>query len=182
MTIWFTSDHHFGHSNIIKYCNRPFNDVDDMNESMIKNWNQRIGPNEVVYYIGDFAIDKKPEKFLARLNGQKYLIQGNHDHKPRIEHGWSGIFDYKEIRHEKQHIVLCHYAMRVWSRSHYGSWMLYGHSHGTLPDDINALSIDVGVDCHDYKPISFEEIKATMDRKKPAVDARGRGRNRKRSA
>lgn len=181
MTIWFTSDHHFGHSNIIKYCNRPFVDVDDMNESMIKKWNDRVGKNELVWYVGDFCLDKKPEKFLYRLNGQKHLIKGNHDHEPKLEHGWSSIQDYREIRHEKQHIVLFHYSMRVWNRSHYGAWQLYGHSHGTLQDDLTALSIDIGVDNHDYKPISFEEVQAAMALKKPKIDDRGRGQNRKRN-
>lgn len=179
MTIFFTSDHHFGHSNIIKYCNRPFKNVDDMNESMIKNWNEVVKSGDTVYYVGDFCFDPNPAKFLYRLNGKKILIKGNHDGKPKKEHGWSHICDYNEVKHEKQHIVLCHYAMRVWNRSHYGAWMLYGHSHGSLPDDPQLLSIDVGVDCHEYRPISFEEIKNIMSRKRPKDDARGRGKTRK---
>ena len=177
--VFFTSDNHFGHARIIEYCNRPFKHVDEMNEAMIANWNNKIDPEDTVYHIGDFAMDKNPSKFLYRLNGQKFLIKGNHDGKPRKEDGWAGIWDYREIRVENQFIVLCHYALRVWNKSHYGSWNLFGHSHGSLPDDPTVLSIDVGVDCHDYTPISFEEIKEIMDRKTPKSDARNRGKNHK---
>jgi calcineurin-like phosphoesterase family protein len=80
-----------------------------------------------------------------------------------------------ELKHDHSLIVMCHYAMRVWNRSHRGAWMLYGHSHGSLPDDPGALSIDVGVDCHDYTPISHDDIGRIMAKKtwKP-IDHHGR--------
>ena len=61
-----------------------------------------------------------------------------------------------------QRIVLCHYALRVWDKSHYGTWALYGHSHGTLPDNPHARAIDVGVDCHDFAPVSYERVREIM--------------------
>ena len=85
--IYFTSDHHFLHNNIIQYCNRPFSSVEEMNEYMIQKWNEKISDTDLIYYLGDFAIEKRDQekafinikKILERLKGQKILIAGNHD-------------------------------------------------------------------------------------------------------
>lgn len=160
MTIYFTGDTHFGHANIIKYCNRPYSSVQEMNEMLIKNWNDTVSPTDTIYHVGDFAFDSNPQKYLVRLNGHKVLIKGNHDKKPTP--GWMQVVDYKEIKVERQTIILFHYAMRVWNKSNHGSWSLFGHSHGGLPNDPKLLSFDVGVDCHGYHPISFEKVRSLM--------------------
>ena len=166
MTIFFTGDTHFGHANIIKYCNRPYSSVTEMNEMLIKNWNDTVDPTDTIYHVGDFAFDNNPHKFLVRLNGHKVLIKGNHDKKPvQVCPGWMQVADYKEIKVEGQTIILFHYSMRVWNKSGHGSWQLFGHSHGNLPDDSKSLSIDVGVDCHGYHPISFEKVRSLMAKK-----------------
>lgn len=167
MTAYFTADLHLSHANIIKYCNRPFLDKDEMNEALIANWNRKVSDKDEIYVIGDFAFDTNPEKFLDRLNGKKFLIAGNHDSKAtRNCRGWEKVWNFgNEINVHNQSIVLCHYAMRVWNKSHRGSWHLYGHSHGSLPDDPNLLSFDVGVDSHNYAPISFCEVKDIMEKK-----------------
>lgn len=173
--VFFTSDLHFDHSNIIKYCNRPFRDADHMNAVLVDNWNSVVTPQDTVWVLGDFTMGSEAQKFLRRLNGNKFLVEGNHDRQPSTKDGWAGVFPFKEIKVEGQKIVLCHYAMRVWNKSHRGSWMLYGHSHNTLPDDPTLLSIDVGVDCHNYFPISYEEIGRIMARKTPKpVDHHGK--------
>lgn len=78
--IFFTSDHHFWHANIIKFCGRPFSSVEEMNEMMVKNWNDVVGPDDTVYCLGDFSMAFRPvETFTSRLNGKKYLVPGNHD-------------------------------------------------------------------------------------------------------
>jgi calcineurin-like phosphoesterase family protein len=108
------------------------------------------------------------------LNGKIYLIKGNHEYSAlRVPDRFESIKDYQELYVEdedatqgKQKIILFHYAMRTWNGSHRGVWQLYGHSHGTLPDDEMALSVDVGVDCHNFYPVSYEEIKEIMKRKK----------------
>lgn len=80
MTIWFTSDHHFGHANIIKYCNRPYNSVAHMNALMVSAWNSVVEPEDTVYYLGDFAMQPHMvTAILPTLNGTKVLIAGNHD-------------------------------------------------------------------------------------------------------
>lgn len=148
-----------------------------MDLALITNWNSIIQPNDNVYHLGDLAFLKaeKIPNLLCRLNGTIHFIFGNHDKELRkvqssklhstIADKIKFLGDYKEITVNNQYIVLCHYAMRTWNRQHHGSWQLYGHSHGTLPDDPNLLSIDVGVDCHNYFPISFEDIQRIMKKK-----------------
>lgn len=167
MTIWFSSDSHYSHSNIIKYSNRPFVSKFEMNSKLMENWNTKINQDDTVYHLGDFcfADEKEGQSILDRLNGKKHLIIGNHDKVGVKLKGWESVEHYKEINVDGQFIVLCHYAMRVWNKSHHGAWMLYGHSHGSLPDDPNALSIDVGVDCHNYQPLNMSDIRRIMKKK-----------------
>lgn len=177
MTTWFTSDNHYYHKNVMKYSNRPFNSVEEMNESMIEQHNDVVDENDTVWFLGDFgfASPLKIENILKRLKGNKFLILGNHDrqfrkNRKRFLHDdmFKGIYDYKEINVGKQPIMLFHYGMRIWNRSHHGTWLLYGHSHGRLPP--YGKSLDVGVDdkhiSDDYRPYSFEEIKTFMDSRK----------------
>ncbi|KAA3633816.1 MAG: phosphoesterase [Bacteroidetes bacterium] len=174
--MFFTSDQHFGHKNIIKYSGRPFQSVDEMNEVLIQRWNEKIGPDDKVYHLGDFAFttsEKETREILDRLNGKIYLVKGNHDKlavacRDRFE--W--VKDYYELtvkddsfKRGKQLVVLFHYAIREWKAKHRGSYQLYGHSHGTLPDDPNALAFDIGVDCHDFYPLSWEDVKKIMKEK-----------------
>jgi hypothetical protein len=112
--------------------------------------------NGVVYHVGDFAFaDHDP--YLRRLNGEKHLVPGNHDHRNRIKRAplWHTVEDkltHIEVMGDIQ-VVLCHYAMRVWRNAHHGALHFYDHSHGNLPGD--AQSLDVGVDCWDFAPASF---------------------------
>lgn len=163
MNIWFTSDHHFGHKRIIELARRPFASVEEMDEVMIENWNRRVKPGDMVYHLGDFAFDDHIP-YLARLKGQKRLILGNHDHSNRVNKakgcGWSTVDGLLHVTVGDTPLALCHYAMRVWSRSHYGAIHLYGHSHGSLPGD--SQSCDVGVDCWHFQPVSLEEIRERL--------------------
>ncbi len=132
MKIFFTSDTHFGHANIIKYCNRPFESVNQMDEVLINNWNSVVRPDDEVYHLGDFSF-ADPKKYVYRLNGKIHLIKGNHDYRRKdrlfLEAGIVWVKDLFELKKVDPNIVLCHYAMRVWPKSHYGAWQLYGHSH-----------------------------------------------------
>jgi calcineurin-like phosphoesterase family protein len=160
--IWFTADTHFGHRNIISHCNRPFQSVEEMDETLIKNWNSVVGVKDTVYVVGDFSLDaRKVNYYLGRLNGsQKFLVMGNHDDVKK-EHTWSYVFDVKGIRIEKDYIWLAHYGHRVWNKSHHGSYHFYGHSHGTLTP--YGKSCDVGVDCWNYTPVNFERLKTYLE-------------------
>lgn len=170
-TVWFTSDLHIGHKNILEYSGRPFKSVEEMDEALVKNWNHAVAPGDSVYCLGDFALCD-PERATAiakQLRGQKFLVLGNHDkrlrkHRPFLAE-WIWARDLTSIEVGEQKIVLCHFALRTWHQQHRGAWSLYGHSHGSLIDDPNLLSLDVGVDCWGYAPVSFEQIAERMSKK-----------------
>lgn len=162
--IFFTSDLHLGHANIIKYCDRPFATVLEMNEEIIKRHNSVVGKNDIVYDLGDFCFGK--DEYSHRLNGKRIRINGSHDKK-------CGVDMYRlfvDINHYLQLIILCHYPMRSWEKSHYGSWMLYGHHHGKLQP--YGLSFDVGVDTNNFYPYSLHQVTEIMSSLKPIVDYR----------
>ncbi len=169
--VFFSSDYHLNHTNIIKYSKRPFAIVEEMNEAIISRYNSRVGPNDELWFLGDFILGrdqvKEAEIFLSRMHGRKHLILGNHDPR-RVDFYrlFASCHEYQEIKVHGQRITLCHYAARVWNKSHHGAWMLYGHSHGSLPDDPHSRSFDVGVDCHNFYPLSFEEVEWIMSKKR----------------
>ena len=157
--IWFTSDTHFGHANIIKFCNRPFDNVQEMNEKLIANWNKCIKPSDEIYVIGDFSYEKDPTKTASRLMGRKYLIRGNHDFfkQSKLMHPYfEWVKDYHSFKVNKQKFVLFHYPIRNWHHCYKGSIHLFGHSHGGTPDF--GRSTDIGVDCWDYKPVHIDTV------------------------
>ena len=155
MRYWFTADEHYGHKNIIKYCSRPFQSVEEMDNFIISAHNEVVEDDDRVIHIGDFTLQKKADKYLYRLNGKHTFLMGSHDRW--LDHTAPYIWERKI---QGQWVVCCHYAMRTWGRSHHGSWQLFGHSHGTLKPQGN--QIDVGVDTHGFKPYSFEEIKEVL--------------------
>ena len=161
--IYFTSDQHLSHNNIIKYCNRPFKNVSEMNECIIDNFNSIVSTKDTTYFLGDFCFSSGNfEKYMKMLNGQKHFIIGNHDPKniKKFTHLFNSISQIKEIKCKGIPIILCHYSMRSWNKKQYGSYHLYGHSHGRLESDDN--SFDIGVDCWDFKPVSFDQVKDKM--------------------
>ena len=172
--IFFCSDTHFGHGNIIKFCSRPFKSTNHMNETLIQNWNSVVQPKDEIYHLGDFGMGAPHyiRNILEQLNGKKFLIIGNHD-KSTLK--CADMFEWvkplytlkvkdTKAKGGKRKVILCHYAMKVWDASHYGSYHLYGHSHGGLPED-NSLSFDVGVDCWNFTPISYEQVREKMEKK-----------------
>lgn len=170
MRAFFTSDTHFFHANILKYCARPFATVEDMNEQMIHAWNGTVLPDDEVFFLGDFGFGP-PEpltKIVLRLNGRKHLVAGNHDRK--LSHaGFVSVHKLHEfkIRQEgvRATVVMCHFPMTVWEGSHHGTWNLHGHSHNTLKP--TGRQLDVGVDSAaeklgSYRPFSVADIASYM--------------------
>ncbi len=157
---WFTADEHFSHPNIREYCNRPFCSVIEMNEEIIKRHNEVVGKDDIVIHAGDFTLKptyREAKVFIDQLKGSHIFLEGSHDRwLPKTAcQIWQ-----KTI--EGQHIVVCHYAMRVWPKSHYGSFCCYGHSHGKLVPI--GKSWDVGVDNNKFYPVSFDQLKVVMDK------------------
>jgi calcineurin-like phosphoesterase family protein len=165
---WFTSDTHFGHAAVIKYDNRPFTSIEEHDEALITRWNSVVHPGDVVRHLGDVAWHHKEldiDILLARLNGTKILITGNHDRTNKAvlrSKQWAKVCDYDEINIRGQRIILFHYRMVVWNGSYHGTWALHGHSHGSLPVNLEARTFDVGTMCWNYYPISFDMVREEM--------------------
>jgi len=163
----FGSDYHFDHPNVIKYDKRPFKDVHHMNESIIANHNALVKDSDNFYYLGDFAFSRKTERVeehLKRLNGNKFFIDGNHDRKiiKLYEKYGTYLGSLAEINVGDRHIVLCHYPLLVWNRSHHGSWHLFGHCHQSLPDNPHSLSFDAGCNGWGYGPVIMPQVEKKM--------------------
>lgn len=169
--VFFTSDTHFNHQRVVELSKRPFSSVEEMNEAIIERWNSRVKRGDRVYHLGDFALGRTQDaaSIARRLNGQIFLLRGNHDkvaeHK-LVRDRFIWIKDYFRLKVGDQPIVLCHYAFRTWNEIHYGSWNLHGHSHGSLEESENLPQCDVGVDCWDFYPASYGEIASVMATKR----------------
>jgi calcineurin-like phosphoesterase family protein len=158
MGIFFTSDQHFGHYNIIKYCNRPFHSLEEMDETIIERFNQRVTNRDEVYHLGDFAWCDAPYYF-SRLNGRAHhLIIGNHDrkHLKKDFDLFNSVQDVKVVRHEHRSVFCSHYAHARWPASHHGRIHAFGHSHAQFKGI--GKSFDVGVDNFNFYPVSFEGL------------------------
>ena len=145
---------------------RPFSSVKEMDETLIRNWNETVTDDDTIYVLGDISM--KIQKYdLNVLKGRIHVILGNHDKRPNYFKQFTHILsiqDRKYIDVEGQIIVLDHFPLHRWDRSHYGSWHLFGHCHGRLTDGVGK-SLDVGVDSWQYRPVSFVNIKAAMRHK-----------------
>ena len=172
--VWFAADFHLGHHNIIRYCDRPFRNTEEMDQHILERLNASVKASDVLYFLGDFCIGGKARALAYRQQVQcKKIIAvpGNHDKEIRkLAEEFLWLTDLAEVSVHGQPIVLCHYAMRVWNHSHHGAWHLYGHSHGKLPESPTSLSMDVGVDTNQFQPWHFDEIKARLSERAKARD------------
>lgn len=166
--LWLTGDDHFNHMNkfggIIKYCNRPFDNIKQHNECLMDNWNDRVGLGDTVIIDGDFSFAsvRKTKEILKRLNGKKIMVLGDHDKQMwQCKEFFEEITQRKFITVNNQLIVINHWASRVWKASHYNSFHAYAHSHGKLPPI--GKSWDVGVDNNNFYPLNIDEFFSIMD-------------------
>ncbi len=176
---FYTSDLHLCHENVLKFEpeSRPFNNIDEMNEAIIRYWNAKVKPGDEVYILGDFCFDTKGDRannFLRRLNGQKFLVKGNHDAFLKGKYfdlnlfGW--VKDYAEIKDtvkgEEVSVILFHYPIAVWNRKQYGAYHLFGHIHSNksngsyhpLEFNLGDRAFNVGADVRDLAPVTLEEL------------------------
>lgn len=170
MAVFFTSDTHFGHSNIIRYCGRPFESKQEHDQVLIDNWNAMVGKHDQVYHLGDFGFGNAEDlrKTADKLRGHIAMLKGNHDkhcNNPVFAQRFNWIKDYHIYQEGDNKFILFHYAMRTWQFSNHGSFHLFGHSHSNLPP--HGLSFDVGVDniaklFGSYRPITVKEVRDVM--------------------
>ena len=174
--VWFTSDLHFWHKNICKYCGRPYETVEEMNADIVNNWKQLVKDDDTVFVLGDlgFCGIEKLRAEIEQLPGQIYVIQGNHDSNKNLaklkEEGL--IKDYCKIQYitiigdeecPEQDLTLCHFPMIDWYNKEKGSWMVHGHQH-QLPEtpSCSVKHWDVGLDKNYGRPITFEQLKINI--------------------
>ena len=176
--VYFTSDTHFNHANIIGFCSRPFKNVNEMNEALIANWNRVVGVDDIVFHLGDFCLGGSVEwtNVLNRLNGKIYLIVGNHDMK-NLRQSYYDRFEeivmQKHIEIGKQKIYLNHCPFLCYGGAYKDTWQLFGHVHtsknntGKDASRLNMLfptQYDVGVDNNNFTPVSFDQVKAIIQK------------------
>ncbi len=172
--IYYTSDLHLGHQNIIRLCNRPFADVEEMDEALIENWNRRVGKDDLVYLLGDIVWQrKKVPYYMERLQGRKILIStGNHDAPWVNREEYRGYFElvvpYLETKLHGHPVTLCHYPMLEWRDSREESeaklgYLIHGHIHNRVSEEYRMLyiqhnALNAGVDINNFAPATFEEL------------------------
>lgn len=173
-TTYFTADQHLGHASIIKFCNRPFENKEVMTEMLLSHHNSIVQDGDSVFHLGDIFWKSlsitDAMSYMSRAKGIHYRIRGNHDELfdrwPELRSCFRWSKDIAEIKLDGYpKIILCHYALREWHSKDKGSWHLFGHSHGQLQPD-NTMSFDVGVDAHNYYPISIEQVAVKMRERK----------------
>lgn len=175
--VFFTSDTHFGHAGVVGFCDRPFANIAEMDETLIRNWNEKVGPDDVIFHLGDFAWGGSDvwTKLLTQLNGKKYLIIGNHDMK-NLREGYLKYFEkvvsQMHIQIEGRSVYLNHYPFLCYAGTFRSdkeqTWQLFGHVHthegGIKGRDDERMQYlfptqyDVGVDNNNFTPISWHEI------------------------
>ena len=170
---WVTSDHHFGHENIIKHGNGPFINTDDMQEQMISRWNSVVRPNDLVYHLGDLyycirTIDA--HAILDRLNGKIFFIEGNHDQvAAKMKGRFVGYERLHQIEIGVQKVALVRPAMRVWRNSFHGSSTFTAISTANCRITV-VVSFDVGVDAGwDFTPVPEDQVGTRMNAKIDAM-------------
>jgi len=175
--IFFTSDTHFFHKNIIDFCNRPYGDMQTMNSALIMNWNKVVPKDGIVFHAGDFAMTANKEyikELISQLNGKIYLVFGNHDYQNRLDrvdvkplfHQTSDMYQFTVLDDELEggHInfIITHYPFLFWRR---GYIHLFGHIHSgpnsTSKDKVpyHPMRYDIGVDAWNYTPVSYNIMK-----------------------
>ncbi|MCL2820204.1 MAG: metallophosphoesterase family protein [Oscillospiraceae bacterium] len=175
MATFFSADLHFGHYEIINFCNRPFENTEDMNRALINNWNSRVSNNDHVYIVGDVFYGgrgaKDPDEAISivkKLNGILHLIAGNHDlpYLKNMDYHYlfADVDQLRYLKHDGEHIILCHYPLAEWSGYYRGSWHIYGHIHNAKDTAFSFMmnqekALNAGVDICNFTPVTFDELK-----------------------
>jgi calcineurin-like phosphoesterase family protein len=173
---WFTSDWHIGHTNIIKYCNRPFANVQEMDKTILDNFFSVVKKGDTVYFLGDLSFHIEAIKntlMVISMAGIDFnVLLGNHDDTSAVSrfshHQFrKNVYRMLDLEIEGQPVTLCHYPMLTFNRSHHGAWQLYGHHHNggyhkDIPPAVMGKKMNVGVDIHNFMPVSWDQVKEYM--------------------
>lgn len=156
--LFFTADEHYWHKRIIIYCRRPFKDREEMNEVLVSNHNSKVGKGDLVIHAGDFCLGTREQAqvIIKRLNGEHIFLTGDHDRWLNKTRQWEA----RSYKIEDNVVIVSHYCMRTWPKSHYNSWHLYAHSHSRL--EPIGKSWDIGVDNNNFYPLSEKEVAEIM--------------------
>lgn len=163
--IYYTADPHFGYERVIRKTGRPFSTVEEMDQTLIENWNRKIGADDTVYLLGDVGGHDAPfpARQVAALNGHKHLIRGNHDtalpNQQQLLEYFETVTDFWELKDNGIHIVLSHYPM-IYSQ---GGYMIHGHLHNAQREGYEILKslprvLNAGVDVNGFCPVTLEEL------------------------
>ena len=167
---FYISDLHLGHKNVIRFDNRPFADVQEMDRVILQLWNTRVQRDDHVYIVGDFTYKGtvKPEEYLRKMRGHKHLIIGNHDRDLLHNDAAMSYFDSADhilflLDEEYRQIVLCHYPMAEWAGSRRDSWLIYGHIHSHRDETYAFMktrerALNAAACINHYMPVSFAEL------------------------
>lgn len=166
---FYIADMHLGHENVIRFDNRPFESVEEMDRQLIENWNKRVGCDDDVYILGDFCYrsQKSPAWYLEQLKGNKYLIQGNHDGNLLKDEQAMGCIKSVEkmcfVMDGKERVVLCHFPLAEWNGYHKGAWHIYGHIHNRRDETFEYMrkqkrALNAGCMVNYYTPVTFKEL------------------------
>lgn len=165
--IYYTADLHLGHANVIRHDGRPYDSLEEMDETLIENWNSRVRKNDEVFVVGDFCFRGDSKLYLKRLNGIKHLIIGNHDtallkDKQALAY-FATVDQIRDIRDYGKHIVLCHYPIAEWNGYYHGSYLVYGHIHNNKNKAYEFMkneerALNAGCMINQYTPVTFEEL------------------------
>lgn len=188
--IFVTADQHLGHENIIKFCDRPFATVEEMDRVLIDNWNKVVGKDDTIYNLADFTLGNfaVARRYFAQLNGKIQVLANHWHHDKRwlpkkyfgpimLEYPMATdiahvnilppmvVLEIEGMGNEGRAlaVTLCHYPLAGWDRKHYGAWHLYGHTH--KPDTSGEFRLNIGVDCMNYHPISLGDVLTLMHEK-----------------
>lgn len=160
--IFFTADIHLFHNAVLNLERRPFKDIYEMNDEIVRRWNQVVTKRDETYILGDVSFGGKDETIavIKKLNGQKFLVVGNHDKlnaEQKALFGW--VKDYYKLRYNGMKFILFHYPIYSWEGKEKGSIHLHGHVHTNSHHDIEIQNkVNIGMDLWNYTPVSLEEV------------------------
>ena len=166
---YYISDMHLGHENVLKFDSRPFESVEEMNETLIANWNAKVTDEDDVWILGDFCYcsDKDPSFYLKQLKGRKHLIIGNHD-KATIKSVsalkyFESVERLQHIKDRDYNVIVCHFPLATWNAIRRGSYHVYGHIHSDRNDVFEFMktrerALNAGCMINNYEPVTIEEL------------------------